>query len=288
VKRTNGWLLCLVVLSFGGAYLNVVGSPDPSTLIEQAEESFDRWNTPFDFVGYRDRLETAIGLWEQSLPEIPADQTQTKTRVLNRLSQAYFELAEGYLSIGGDREAAYEKGKDAALESLRLDPVFVATNEEHGFRAALHAATDVAAIFWYGNTLGQWLDFHWWTAVVEGGVRDVYASFQRSIELDETYDGGGPHRAMAAFLAQACFLVGRSREDAVLHFERSIEMDPTYLENHVNYAEYYARATKNWDLLDTLLTDVAAKADDPAIVGAWPFYNYLAIERADALRDARP
>ena len=88
------------------------------------------------------------------------------------------------------------------------------------------------------------------------------AAFARAIELDECYDSGGPHRSMAVFLAQAYFLGGRSRDDAIVHFERSIELDPTYLENHVNYAEYYARPTSDNALFDTLIATVLEAAQD--------------------------
>jgi hypothetical protein len=47
-----------------------------------------------------------------------------------------------------EKDTAFRAGKDAALASLDLDPAFVATREKDGFRAALHAASDIATIFW--------------------------------------------------------------------------------------------------------------------------------------------
>ncbi|UCF10126.1 MAG: hypothetical protein JSW65_00095 [Candidatus Bipolaricaulota bacterium] len=251
-------------------------------LIARADAAFDRWTGTFDFDAYEADLRLAIDLWEEALPLLAEDRIQSRSRVLNSLSQALFELADGYVIDRGDRETLFERGKDAALASLELDPAFVETREADGFRAALLAANDIAAIFWYGNTLGQWLNYHQWTAVM-GGVKDVYASFQRSIELDETFDAGGPHRAMGSLLAQAYFTVGRRREDAVAHFERAIEIDPTHLESYVNYAEHYAKAEKDQVLLDELLTTVLTLAEDRAVVAAHPFYNARAIERARRL-----
>lgn len=248
--------------------------PDVEALLAEAEAAFDRWSGPFDFDAYEASLHEAISLWEEALPLLPDEDTATRIRVLNRLSQAWFELATAYQPDARDREATFERARDAGLTALELDPAFVAAREADGFRAALRAATDVETIFWYGNTLGSWLDFHRARAIF-GGVRDVGASFERSIELDETYDGGGPHRAMGIFVAQAHFLVGRSRDDAVEHFARSIEIDPTYLENYVNYAEYYARGTDD-DLFDRLIEAVLNAADDPLIVATHPLYNHLA------------
>lgn len=227
---------------------------DVATLLADAEATYDRWSGPFDFAGYETSLRRAIDLWEEALPLLLAENVEPRVRVLDRLSQAYFELATGYLDEASEREATFEAGKDAAL----------------------------AAIFWYGNNLGQWLDYHHFTALL-GGVRDLEASFARAIELDETYGGGGPHRSMAAFLAQAYFAVGRSRADAVVHFERAIELDPTYLENYVNYAEYYARPVRDDVLFDELIATVLEAAEDPDVVAAHPLYNHLAIERARAL-----
>jgi tetratricopeptide (TPR) repeat protein len=279
-----------IIRSFGAAVLvlslvsTLIYAEEPrvEALLAEAETAFDRWSRPFDFDAYAASLREAISLWEEALPLLSEEDTATRIRVLNRVSQAWFELATAYLPDARDREATFERARDAGLAALELDPTFVVTREKDGFRAALRAATNVETIFWYGNTLGSWLDFHR-TRAIFGGVRDVGASFERSIELDECYDGGGPHRAMGIFVAQAHFLVGLSRSDAVEHFERSIEIDPSYLENYVNYAEYYARPTGDDALFDALIAAVLEAAEDPAVVAVYPFYNKLAIDRAVGL-----
>lgn len=276
-------VIALAVLSSASVGAEAEASVgDALVLIAEADDLYDRWSGPFDFDTYETSLRGAILLWEEALGLLPGENVQSRSHVLTRLSQAYFELGEGYLSDRGEKEDVYEAGKDAALASLRLDSTFDATEAQDGFRAALRSAIDIRAIFWYGNTLGQWLNYHQITAIM-GGVRDVLASFERSIELDETYDGGGPHRAMAALLSQAYFVVGRSREDAVAHFERSIEIAPSHLESAVSYAEFYARPTGDISLFDELIAGVLEKAMDPTVVAAFPFYNKLSIDRANAL-----
>lgn len=263
----------------------VVGSaPDaPDALIAEADRLFDRWSTPFDFESYEESLRGAIALWEEALPGLPETNAQSRSHVLNRLAQAYFELGEGYLSDASEKEDAYEAGKNAALASMRLDPTFDATEAESGFRAALRSATDVAAIFWYGNALGQWLNCGHQITAFFGGARDVHACFERALELDETYDGAGPHRAIGSFLAQAHFLVGRDRAECVYHFERCMELAPNHLEAYVSYAESYARPTGDIALFDELLQVALAKALDPSIIATFPFYNELSIDRANGL-----
>jgi len=255
---------------------------DPMELVADADRLFDRWNGPFDFEAYEDALRSAIDLWESALTGLPEDHVQSRGHVLNRLSQAYFELATGYLTTNNDKEAAYELGKDAALESLRLDPAFDPTEASDGFRAALRSANDVEAIFWYGNTLGQWLNYHQLTAIM-GGVKDVAASFERAYELDETYDGAGPHRALGSLIAQAHFVIGRDRAEAVHHFERCTELAPDHLEARVSYVSDYLIPTGDADLAASLLAEVLELAGDPDVMAVYPFYNRIALDRATEL-----
>ncbi len=264
-----------------------VSARDAEELIAQAEALYDRWDGEgFDFAAYEGKLRRAIALWEAALPLIPEEEVQTRAHVLNRLSQAYFELAEGYLTSREEEDRAYGKGKDYALESLRLDPEFTRIEEREGFRAALRSAGDVEAIFWYGNNLGKWLNYHYGVALT-GGTGDVLAAFERSVELDERYLAGGPHRALAGFLAQVPSFLGGSRKRAKPHFERSIQLGPDYLENYVNYADYYAKPEREWELFCSLLKTALEKAQDPAVMAKWPFYNTLALRRAQALWNYR-
>lgn len=272
-------VLCLFSLVLVGI---AAVSQEAADLIAEADATFDRWTGTFEFSAYQERLKTAVCLWEQALPLIPEHDAPTRAHVLNHLAQAHFELGEAYLVAPAQREEAYGKGKEYALASLRLDPLFGATDQSEGFRAALYSASDVAAIFWYGNTLGQWVNYHQLTAIL-GGVRDVLASYERAIELDETYTGGAPHRSMAALIAQAYFVIGKSREDSVFHYERSMQIDPAYLESYVNYAQHYAGPMNEEALRDDLLATAMQLAEDPQVVAAWPLYNELAIRRAKSM-----
>lgn len=250
-------------------------------LISSADAAFDRFGGDFTFKAYRQRLEEAIAIYEEVLTLIPEEAVQTCAYLLNRLSQGYFELAHAYLIDRDEREEIFGKGKDYALVSLRLDPEFRRIETE-SFRAALGSTSDVAAIFWYGNNLGRYLDFHPLVAIT-GGVRDVKAAFERAIELDETYLAGGPWRALGSFLGQVPSFLGGDLERAAEAFERAIELGPDYLENYVDYAEYYAKVKKNWDLFCIELGIALDRAANPEILNRWPLYNTLALERAEEL-----
>jgi len=111
---------------------------------------------------------------------IPTDHIQTRALVLDRLARGWFELASGYFDTNAEMDEAYGRGKDYALESLMLDPEFRRLDQEEGRRAALQAATDIVALFWYGNDLGSWLNYRQLTALTGGSGMCSLRSSERS------------------------------------------------------------------------------------------------------------
>ncbi len=268
----------------------MVGAPargaTPAEFIAEADALYDRWQGEFEFVAYEARLRGAIGKWEEALAALPRDEVEMKRRVLVSLARAYFELADAYLGEA-DRKGAYAKGEAAALAALRLDAEFVRVEGAQGFRAALGVASDVGAIFWYGNNLGRLLNYDYGRAIF-GGTRDVAAAFSRAVELDEGYWGGGPHRALANFLAQTPGFLGGDEARARVHFARAIELDPAFVQNYVDQAEFYAKPRREWGLFCQLLSAALAQGGEPASANRWPFYNHLARARAQALLAEAP
>ncbi len=249
-------------------------------LISQADAAFAR-GPGFSLATYATSLRTALTTYEQALPLIPADAVQTRAYVLDRLARGYFELGVAYATDRHAQERAFKKGKDYALESLRLNPKFVAT-EKKSFRAALTGATDVKAIFWYGNNLGRYLNFHFFAAL-SGGMRDVKVAFERAIELDEGYLAGGPWRALGSFLANVPGFLGGDRKKAQEAFSRAIALGPDYLENYVDAAEYVYKPDKDWARFCAALHTAIKLSKDPTAMNAWPLYNTLAVKRAMTL-----
>jgi len=91
-------LLCLgaaflVLAGLGAFVLGTDGEIGPEALITEADRRFDRWREPFDFDAYEARLLGAIELWEEALGVLPTENVQSRSYVLNRLAQAYFELS---------------------------------------------------------------------------------------------------------------------------------------------------------------------------------------------------
>lgn len=276
-RRAFMSLLMLVVIGHG------IWAAQATELIASADQRYDRWSQAFDYDAYQDDLECAIDLYEQALATLPQGDTKARFALLVRLSRAYFELAEGYFADYGDAEELYSHGKDYALMALRLDPEF-ASIEKTSFRAALSSAADVEAIFWYGNTLGRFLEFHRFTAM-RGGVRDVHACFERAVELDSTYMEGGPLRSLASFYAQVPGFLGGDMSRAETLFQQALAVGPTFLENRVNWAEFVLKPRRDWPILCDAVSIVTAQAEDLTTMSTWPLYNRLALQRAQALQE---
>ncbi len=280
MRRTMAWVGAVLVTVAAAGH----GGTTPREKVAEADRLYDRWQGAFEFAEYEARLRGAITLWEEAQASEGLGEEQAA--VLVRLARAYFELAEAYLPAG-KRLEAYARGEAAALEALRLDPEFVRVERAQGFRAALASARDVGAVFWYGNNLGRSLNHDYGRAIF-GGTRDVLAAFTRAIELDEGYWGGGPHRALANFLAQTPGFLGGDQARALRHFARAAELDPAFLQSYVDWAEFYARPRKEWDLFCQLLGTVRSLADSSGVVERWPLYNRLALARVEKLLAEAP
>ncbi len=280
---------CRLALSLGIVVLLCSGlalAEESSVLLAQADALYDPQNGEFVFDAYEGRLRESIRLYEEALGSLAADAVQTRSATLNRLARAYFELAEAYVPKGPDQEAVYVAGKDHALASLRLDPDFVA-REGASFRDALANANDAEAVFWYGNNLGLYLNYHQLEAILGGGMRDVPVCYERAATLDETFLAGAPLRSLGCYLAQVPSFLGGDIVRAEDLLRRAADIDPAYLENATDLAEWVLKARDDAAFCATL-ADVRTRAADPTVMSAWPLYNTLALQQAEQLSTECP
>jgi tetratricopeptide (TPR) repeat protein len=245
----------------------------------RADALYDTSNGAFDFVAYEFRLRESIDLYEQGLALVPKSAPQTRSATLNRLARAYFELANAYIPTGPDQEAAYVAGRDYALACLRLDPTFAAL-EATSFRDALSNANDIEAVFWYGTNFGCYLNYHQLEAILGGGMRDVPVCYERAMALDETFLAGAPLRSLGCYLAQVPQFLGGDLVRARELLTRAIAMAPEFLQNATDLSQWVLKPTGETAAFCSTLHDVVARAADPAVMGAWPLYNELALRRA--------
>jgi hypothetical protein len=75
-----------------------------------------------------------------------------------------------------------------------------------------------------------------------GAAGSFRLALERTIELDGACFHGGPHRALALYLAQAPGVVGGDSALARRHAEEAVRIAPTFAENHLGFAEVLMHA----------------------------------------------
>lgn len=216
-------------------------------------------------------------------------------RALSRLSLGYFTLAEAYISGKKKKKSAYSTGYKYGLSCLKTNEDFAEAYEQKGFAALKkipQSVDNVEALFWTGANLGRKDE----TEGVMKTLNDLPALIalnRRVIKLDESYLGGGAHRALASIASE---LLSRlpwtflqvnnnnfSWSGAREHFERAIELAPNCLENYFSYAKYYALKRGEKKLARELLNRVIESqlGDD------YPLINAVAKEKARSLKDEK-
>jgi len=109
----------------------------------------------------------------------------------------------------------------------------------------------------------------------------VKSLMEKIVELDEAWEGGGPHLYMGGLETLLPASLGGRPEKGKMHFERSLEIsDGKYLMTRVIYAQQYARLAFDKELHDRLLREVIAA--DPVFDGM-TLTNKMAQARAAEL-----
>ena len=121
------------------------------------------------------------------------------------------------------------------------------------------AVQDVRVAYAMGVAWAGWIQAFSddWNAI--GQLGRVKALMEKIVELDETWEGGGPHLYMGGLETLLPASMGGRPEKGKIHFERSLKIsDDKYLMTRVIYAEQYARLAFNKELHDRLLQEVIA------------------------------
>ena len=171
----------------------------------------------------------------------------------------------------------------ACLEVAWMCDVRAVDFDELDRRAASLQAGDVPAAYALATAWAGWIQAHAddWNAIADlARVKPIIA---RVVELDETYDHGGPHLYMGVFETLIPPSSGGRPETGRAHFERVVELaDGRHLMAKVMFAEHYARLVFDRELHDALLGDVlAAEATAPGLT----LMNTIAKEQARVLLD---
>ncbi|MFT5012176.1 MAG: hypothetical protein ACJAX5_000439 [Patiriisocius sp.] len=118
-----------------------------------------------------------------------------------------------------------------------------------------------------------------WNAIAQ--LAKVKYLMSRIVDLNESYDNGGPHLYMGGLETVLPASMGGKPEVGKMHFERSITLsEGKFLMTKVIYAQNYARLVFDKALHDRLLNEVLAA--DP-IAPDMTLTNMVAREQAKAL-----
>ncbi|UCF09450.1 MAG: hypothetical protein JSW65_05130 [Candidatus Bipolaricaulota bacterium] len=253
------------------------GATSVDDLISAAEEAFAGRHL-------EDTMFAAIARYEAVLPHLPGLPVQSQAFVLNRLAQLCYEASTFETGFRSSERDWLEAGKAYGFRSLRLCPGF-AEWEEKDFARAVSQVIDPAALLWTADSWGVLCGL----SPIQGMlfIGRVKLLFERCLEVDPTYWGGSPHNALGALMVVTPPTLGGDREAGRRHLERALEIDPTFLQNHVVYAEYWGFTYDGMGRVsgvrdaDLVRAQLAVVLDEP--IGGWPFWNREAKREAAAL-----
>lgn len=140
---------------------------------------------------------------------------------------------------------------------------------------------DVAVAYTVAVAWAAWIQANSddWNAIAQ--LSQVKYLMNRVIELDETWDNGGPHLYMGGLETVLPASMGGNPEIGRAHFERAIELgEGQFLMTKVVFAENYAKLTFDKELHDQLLREVI---DADPVVDGMTLTNTVAQERAAVL-----
>jgi hypothetical protein len=143
------------------------------------------------------------------------------------------------------------------------------------------AVKDVRVAYTLGVAWTGWIQAFSddWNAI--GQLGRVKSLMEKVVELDEAWEGGGPHLYMGGLETLLPASLGGRPEKGKMHFERSLEIsDGKYLMTRVIDAQQYARLAFDKELHDRLLREVIAA--DPVFDGM-TLTNKMAQARAAEL-----
>jgi hypothetical protein len=179
-----------------------------------------------------------------------------------------------------------QKALDYAMRAMCLSKVQLCDLQSISFaefenRIGGLAVKDLRVAYALGVAWAGWVQASSddWNAI--GQLGRVKSLMEKVVELDETWEGGGPHLYMGGLETLLPASLGGRPEKGKIHFERSLEIsDDKYLMTRVIYAQQYARLAFNKELHDRLLREVIAA--DPVVDGM-TLINKMAQARAAEL-----
>jgi tetratricopeptide (TPR) repeat protein len=182
------------------------------------------------------KVKFAIGLATDALKSNPKN-----FDAATRLSEYYYFL--GKRAPENQRLDLFQRGIDAAKKAVELQP------------------NNAAGYFWlgtnqglYGETKGLWSSMNM--------RKEIRANFEKAEQLDETYYGGGPLRALGRWDFRVPGFVGGDKKRSAQEFEKALKIAPGNSLTKLYLAETYLEIGRKSDA-KTQLEEILTMQPDP-------------------------
>jgi tetratricopeptide (TPR) repeat protein len=234
-------------------------------------------------------LRRAVQLFEEVVKLDPVNK-----KALTELAKAYYSLAYAFTNLDDARKedekerdrvneirkGHYFKGRDYGLRALKTNDRFArAMDSGASYQAAvgLVDADYADALGWTAASWGRWGELMGVTKVAMD-IPKVKAIVERARKLNPGTNFGGPHRFLGAYYLKIPKFAGQNPKLAKKHFLKAIEIAPSFLENRLLYAEYYATYADDQTLFKEQLEMIIKAADDTTV--PYRLENLVAKKRA--------
>ncbi len=234
-----------------------------------------RWNRRAE----RDATEEAIALWTEAAEANPDD-----ARIATKLAHAHVYLVDAFVDHPAEAIELLDTGVrwgETAL--LSASPEFAAQMDDGvplSEAVRVVDAPGIPALYWYARALSEWSKRRGF-AVFIGQKENVLSALRQCVDLEPSFQYGGPLRHFAAYFAQAPAFAGGDVVKAKKLFERALDVEPDFAETKLQWARTLSVKNQNRAQFDRLLAEIAATPDD-VLVDAVP-ETRAAKRRATAL-----
>ena len=231
----------------------------------------------------KDGLPAFLLMIDGLLESSPNDQ-----RLLLAGAQAYSAYAMAFVEDENPDRATrlYARATDYALRALwpgtSLDQAQRQRQAAFGRVVSRTPKQQGPALYWTASCWASWIVCNAGSADAIADLPKVECLMTRALEIDETYQHGGPHLFMGVYHAARPKQLGGRPDLAKKHFQKAIDIaGDACLIAKVYFAKCYARQTFDQELHDRLLGEVvAAKIDEKSDLA---LINAIAKARAQRL-----
>jgi len=110
----------------------------------------------------------------------------------------------------------------------------------HSSRAIELQPNSSVSYFYRGLCRGKQAEINGvWASL--GIIEPFEKDMKKALELDQTVNNAGPHRALGKLYLELPFFLGGNSNKAIFHLEEAVRLAPDYAENHLGLAQVFIK-----------------------------------------------